>query len=563
MMRSMFSGVSSLRVHQTRMDVIANNIANVNTTGFKSQRAGFTDSFYQRVMGASGPSAQTGRAGTNPQQIGLGVSMGSIDNIMTQGASLRTDIATDVMIQGNGFFIVGDATGQYFTRAGNINEDFMGNLHINGMQLMGWSTRVEDGRHVVDRSALVPLQLSNEKRTMPAEPTTLIDMIGNLNNAQLDPMGGTDQNGNPFMGVIRTMQIFDTAGNFYSVDIRFIKHDVVENPPGTAFNDPANSYWTFEYMTEEVPGSTATPPERAVAAWFNGDRGTTTNPKEPALIAINMIGSMAANNTNDPRVDFQSYGTIAFDDRGNFIGIGVPSEAQAGSMRDLVGVPNSPPSATGTPLAGGLVPRAFLPAGMYTDQNNPGANGTWFSGTNFLKQIVPIPSQGFTPPAGLGEGGGITYDPAGATVYTAGTIRMNAIGFRNNGGMNTNLQTLKQNGGGPGELMEIGIGGDGTITGRYSNDTVRTLGQIPVAVFRNPAGLERAGANLWAASANSGMFDGIGQVGNMMGGTLEGSNVDLAGQFTDMITTQRGFQAASRTISVSDEMLQELVNLKR
>jgi len=92
---------------------------------------------------------------------------------------------------------------------------------------------------------------------------------------------------------------------------------------------------------------------------------------------------------------------------------------------------------------------------------------------------------------------------------------------------------------------------------------LRTLGQIPVAQFRNPPGLQRVGNNLWAVTANSGPFDGIGQVGSMQGGALEMSNVDLANEFTEMITTQRGFQANSRIISTSDEMLQELVNLRR
>ncbi|MDR1663309.1 MAG: flagellar hook-basal body complex protein, partial [Clostridiales bacterium] len=107
------------------------------------------------------------------------------------------------------------------------------------------------------------------------------------------------------------------------------------------------------------------------------------------------------------------------------------------------------------------------------------------------------------------------------------------------------------------------ISTDGTIRGRYSNGVTRILGQIPVATFRNPAGLEKVGNNLFVTSANSGEFDGIGSTGRIMGGALEMSNVDLSQEFTEMITTQRGFQANSRTITVSDEMLNELVNLKR
>jgi flagellar hook protein FlgE len=131
------------------------------------------------------------------------------------------------------------------------------------------------------------------------------------------------------------------------------------------------------------------------------------------------------------------------------------------------------------------------------------------------------------------------------------------------GGANTTLTALRWDGGGPGRLIGLSVGGDGTVMGRYDNGRDRILGQIPVAYFTNPAGLERVGASLWRETANSGPFDGTGQIGAMIGGALEGSNVDLAAEFTEMITTQRGFQAASRTITVSDEMLQELVNLRR
>ena len=128
---------------------------------------------------------------------------------------------------------------------------------------------------------------------------------------------------------------------------------------------------------------------------------------------------------------------------------------------------------------------------------------------------------------------------------------------------NASVAIYAVNGNRSGTLEDLNIGGDGTITGRYSNGRTRVLGQIPLAFFRNPAGLERVGGNLWVPSANSGPFNGIGAIGNMQGGALEMSNVDLASEFTEMITTQRGFQAASRTITVSDEMIQELVNLRR
>ena len=135
--------------------------------------------------------------------------------------------------------------------------------------------------------------------------------------------------------------------------------------------------------------------------------------------------------------------------------------------------------------------------------------------------------------------------------------------LRQQTGMGVSLQTLRTNGNASGDLLDVTVGPDGIIIGRYSNDQQRVLGQIPVATFRNPAGLERAGNNLFIPTANSGLFDGVGSAGEFIPGTLEMSNVDLSAEFTEMITTQRGFQANSRVITVSDDMLQELVNLKR
>lgn len=128
MLRSLFSGVSGLRIHQTKLDVIANNISNVNTVGFKRSVTTFNDVINQNLSGATRASEETGRGGTNPMQIGLGSNVSSINTVMTPGSAERTDGANDVMISGDGFFIVSDVTGFYFTRAGAFQLDEAGNL---------------------------------------------------------------------------------------------------------------------------------------------------------------------------------------------------------------------------------------------------------------------------------------------------------------------------------------------------------------------------------------------------------------------------------------------------
>ncbi|MCL1843928.1 MAG: flagellar hook protein FlgE [Defluviitaleaceae bacterium] len=561
MMRSMFSGVSSLRVHQTRMDVIANNIANVNTDGFKSQRATFNDSFYQNLQGASGPTLDPMRAGRNPQQVGLGVGLASIDNMMHQGVARRTDNALDVTIEGRGFFIVRDQGGaNFFTRAGRIEADSHWNLHIGGMQLMGWSTvpcRETAGGHRVARGVLQPLNLSGEKQIMPSEPTTLVRFSGNLNVTSLQGMDDDDSLGDGY--AIRTKTIYDSLGNSYSFDVRMRYFRGFS----TAADRP-HGYWTMELpeyffqvdadgqvIEESIrparnpDGTLRTPAadeQRGVRAFLENDR----RPGAPiTMIGVCLIGGAAVapgSSAADFGNDAVTTVTVAFDSNGNFIGMGRAT-------------------ADGLPIQ-------FLNVNQedeWTDDDEQ-----WVRGSRFDISIVPI--AGVAPSATFGDvnraasnyHAGATPPAEDSTVIRVGTINLDFRELGQRGGSyQTTLQILRMDGGGPGTLRDISVGGDGVIMGHFSNGRDRVLGQIPVAEFINPAGLQRVGNSLWRATANSGPFDGVGQDGSMIGGSLEMSNVDLANEFTEMITTQRGFQAASRTITVSDEMLQELVNLRR
>ncbi|MCL2604359.1 MAG: flagellar hook-basal body complex protein [Defluviitaleaceae bacterium] len=566
------------------MDVIANNVANVNTIGYKTARATFRDAFYQNLSGATSANPDVGRTGVNPQQIGLGLSMGSIDNIMTQGASQRTDFGMDIMIQNDGFFVVSDSSGTFFTRAGNVTKDARGNLGVNGMQLMGWDVfeNEETGRWEVNRSNLVPLSMSGSKANMPSEPTTFVELAGNLNIRDLvnvirftescpEVVGNATATPpippNPSLlnqvkqgDIMRTMTIFDSLGHSYVIDVRFTYH----NTPG------ANNYWTFEFMGEEVFNDASPPVSEGfvVHAWLDGTRSTAANPISPAHLRIHagMLQHGIMNNANPPvMVDMplgaagvdpglmRPTGTLAFDSMGNLLGMGPATQA----------------TGTGTTVRPDPVLRRPIPT----------APGTWSdeawqvnAANDFKMHIVPI--RGTNPRATFGDADGrvIVYDgTAGAgniggvvgTTIPIGSMTFSMLEFFNRGGMNTNAGFEPINGNPPGTLRDISIGRDGTVTGMFTNGRLRVLGQIPVAMFSNPAGLQRMGSNLWAATANSGSFDGIGEIGDIQAGALEMSNVDLAQEFTDMIVTQRGFQASSRLISVSDEMIQELVNLRR
>jgi len=432
----MFSGVSGLRTHQTKMDVIAHNISNVNTVGFKSSRVTFNDVFSQTVQGASRANDNTGRGGTNAMQIGLGVNVASIDKNMSTGAAQRTDRALDVMINGDGFFIVSDGSGQFFTRAGAFEVDAAGNLHMNGMRVNGWD--IDDDWNIV-RDQVSPINLGGFKESSPPEVSTEIRVEGNLNADAVRANGGTPPTH------ISSISIFDSLGNRWVVEARF---ELGTSAAGV-------TEWEVNFGTQ---------------AFLNGDRRST-----PVTIAN--PGPVA----------------IEFDDQGRLIPGG--GDLTAGSVTLDFGSPNFPTAAT------------------------------------------------------IGDGGDIEFD----------------FSFLNQfGSMVTNASFDTRNGAAPGTLEGLSVGSDGIITGRYSNGDMRTLGQIAIATFRNPAGLEAVGNNLFATSPNSGEFNGQGvETSNIMGGVLEMSNVDLSAEFTEMITTQRGFQASSRLITTSDEMLQELVNLRR
>ena len=211
MLRSLFSGVSGLRNHQVRLDVISNNIANVNTVGFKGSRCNFRDALYQTMQGATAP--QGGRGGMNPRQVGLGVAVGSIDTIMTQGNTESTGRNTDLAIEGDGFFVVGDDNGaRYYTRAGAFTLDRAGNLvNANGLKVLGWNA----GANGIDVTNGTPGFIKIVRgEEMPPHATENVSYSGNLDARALADATS-----------LRPAQksIYDSLGNTHELTISFQK----------------------------------------------------------------------------------------------------------------------------------------------------------------------------------------------------------------------------------------------------------------------------------------------------------------------------------------------------
>jgi flagellar hook protein FlgE len=486
------------------MDVIANNISNVNTVGYKYSRATFNEVFSQTLSGASGANPEAMRGGINPMQIGLGAGVAAIDKVMTQGAAQRTDWPFDLMIEGEGFFIVGNASGTYFTRAGNFHLDNEGYLAMpSGHMVMGWDAYQDSAtaEWMIQKGVVEPILIAGEKEFVPPKSTKLEEVTGNL-NALTDPEK------------IGTMNFFDSVGNQYTVDVKYTYTDIDGGTPPTMG-------WIVEVGMIAYP-KTDSGARTEGYLLTPGDGTPDGGGTQQAVPEIHVSSTLTDVEllVNDPLyIGYMEIGRLWFDTNGNLISTVAPATA---------GTPPVPQPLPATP----------------TDYEET------------LSLMIGVSDPSYLTP-------GATFGDAVNRVVNLDFSLLTQFG-----NLTANAKITMKDGNKPGTLNDINVGPDGKITGTYTNGDTRLLGQIPIVEFVNPAGLSKEGNNLFATTPNSGDFDGVGieidSIGaRIMAGVLEMSNVDLASEFTEMITTQRGFQANSRSITTSDDMLQELVNLKR
>jgi len=497
----MFAGVSGLKTHQTRMDVIGNNIANVNTVGFKAARVTFKDMLYQQLAGATAPTAT--RGGTNPQQIGLGVSLGSIDVRHTQGNTQATGYITDLAIEGDGFFVLELGNQRVYTRAGafGLDNGTDGNLVslINGARVLGYKA---DANGNIDLNApLEALRISTAETIRP-RATTVVAFAGNLDVRTIEP--------EPLR---RSVQVYDSRGKEQTINV------ILERVPG--LNEWA---WQAEWVLEST-----TFRRGDLAVEMNTEYEVATDsPSGFQLVDKNDASKIIAKST-DGRV------WELWDKDGNPTGEQIEFE---------------------TALPEGFTVRA---AGD-TEVKLVGNLALDEKGTIYFNQDGSFNRVEANTPNGLAV---INFGPELADPLS---IELDFSQFTHFADATT-ARFLSQDGYTSGTLESFSIDQNGRIVGSFSNGLTRNLGQIALARFANAAGLERVGSTMFIQSANSGtaQVNAPGQpgFGTISPSSLEMSNVDLSEEFTELIITQRGFQANSRVITSSDEMLQELVNLKR
>ena len=681
-MRSLFSGVAGLKTHQTRMDVIGNNIANVNTTAYKSQSMVFNDLLYQTTQAASGANATTGRGGINPRQIGLGAKTGAISTaITTQGSAQSTNNPWDVMIEGESFFIVSDGSSNFFTRDGSFTVDGAGNLVMasTGYTVMGWQVDPETGEIRSDVVSALRVMSPDNMIAQP-EATSLAYMSGILDK--------TDTDINSTKGAVRTLRIFDAQGYAYTAifsvhgigsDDQFrVQLDDIQDDTGmslvkkyglsdisqiatfgnTGVTETITSYslpddikfdWGNQQYTINISIADMlqgfSDNTLVVAADSAGTLKVLTDTEVKAGDSVTVSGKVTLNEktlkekpyylTYVTAEEAQKNGGKAEDagwyqytkdqEKGTKIASKADLEAylkkqlgmadgdkltvtdEKSADLEVTFETSLPAVQAGKLNTGGTAFEATLKIGtdddkilqqVYKVQNGDGkAYSIYYIAPDGSAQITLaennagnmlvfdhdtgkfsyIGSQGsntamltFKDSASsltgefidLSQFGDVEIDFASITNYGNGgkcTLEM-TNGSKENSAIGSGRKV--------GDLIGIEIGQDGKITASYDNGLTKLLGQIAVAEFANASGLSKAGNNLYSTTQNSGEFDGVGvditaNGGSMTSGVLEMSNVDLSSEFTTMITTQRGFQANSRIITVSDTLLEELVNLKR
>ncbi|MCX8029278.1 MAG: flagellar hook protein FlgE [Brevinematales bacterium] len=451
MMRSLYSGVSGLVNHQVRMDVLGNNISNVNTYGFKRERVTFQDIISQMVEASAKPTDE--RGGINSKQIGLGMTVASIDKIMTQGSIQTTGINTDLSIAGEGFFVLKKGDQLFYSRAGNFYIDKNGTLvNSSGFKVQGWKAqKLETGEIIINPSGQIEDLVIPRGAKSPAAATTVVKYRSNLDgrtpvltpqSSLLDREKYTHKT---------SVDIFDSYGNRYRMFIDFVRTDL--------------NTWVATVNVENSSG---------------------------VVVSV-----------GEEKVDNNNQFTIVFDNKG--------------TLRSI---------------------------------SDNSVNPTVMDSGTLMANVS------FTLPDG-------TRQTVKVELGVVGSIENSITQFSSP----STASVYDQDGHAMGYLESFKIDSSGTIIGVFTNGLQEPLGQVALAGFTNPQGLEKVGENLYIETMNSGLADispaEIKGKGKIYSGALEMSNVDLSDAFVDMIVTQRGFQANSRTITTTDQMLQEILNLKR
>ena len=584
MMKSLYSGVAGMKTHNQRMDVIGNNVSNVNTTGFKTSTVTFKDVYYQTKAGASSGDATSG--GTNPTQIGYGSSLGTVNQVMTQSGFTYSDSVYDCAIEGEGFFQVMDEAGNtYYTRTGVFSVDSYGNLtDPNGYIVLGVSgdpSNVEEGQSQRINLYVPPVEnnvASADKKVNGYDVTISASTFGEEGNISFTIVDSdvpyATKSGTNLTIYMDLSQDYgaeaignlarDNDGNITATEEQI--QQALESALGefeTALNEaidlggvgledgvlPLNVDMAVFPPSDEILAQSATNSIVLKTEAIEGNNNTAD-----AEIKLEFKAATPGEFANKYEINIQTVenltaGSATARWKDDVLTISIP---QMGVTLDAIQQAIND-AASGDPNKNITV---TAPASEQVVEETVDNNGNITTNT-VTKNYAGIDQFNF----------GRALDDATARVgldngtdnfFSDLAIALSTVTLTD--GRTAGEQTVA-------DLETVTIDSDGVIYGRHAVHGLLLMGRIDLATFVNPIGLDQVGTSLWRESLASGEAEvkiaGTDGAGEVVSGALEMSNVDLAQEFSDMIITQRGYQANSRIITVSDTMLEELVNLKR
>lgn len=676
MMRSLYSAVSGLKSHQTKMDAVGNNIANVNTYGYKTQRVTFADTLYQTSSGASAPEGN--RGGVNAKQIGLGVGVAAVDTIFTDQSKQSTGKNTDVALTGDGLFVVKDSSGVYYTRDGSFSFDADGN-YVTSAGRFVQGKMATDGKLPVmdDNTTKITIQSGKSMEPMATTSSTYTNNVnsnppgGKVSSITVGYKDGTSEsvtNYDPGAAIFVHMNTSEgprrvkadpdightfttgvAAGTIYKSKVASITAtgpSTINLTVGKGMYSAINGATTFALNSAGIAngtysiGSNYTTSKTVLSA--------TADPSHPGSILVNFAPATPTDGITSVSIPDPGTITIAPGDPFTVTVPVISGVANTGAKVTMengevetMGVPDH--SLTTTNMDGTTVYTPVFTPTVTADERNESilyfhnkevntvtlstADGTSYTAnkrqdyaTN--KEYYPPISTTVTVYDSLGNAHAVPIlvgmkekDSATGNKWIAtlassvlddgtklamsdveiqfdleGKVKPSTqpgeltVAYANGASSSSGKQkvsidfsTLTQyaggntikntaNGNAQGTLQSLSIDSAGIINGTYTNGVIRAEAQIAVAQFNNAAGLTRVGGNYFQVSNNSGKANvktasdlGI----TFSPGQLEMSGTDIANEFTEMITTQRGFQSNSKIITVGDEMLETVVNIKR
>ena len=581
---ALFTGLSGLISNSRRLDVIGNNISNVNTTAFKSNRMQFTPTFSRNFSLGTAPGTNTG--GTNPGQVGLGVTVAGTQRNFNNGAIGATGVATDVALEGDGFFIVDVAGTRHFTRAGNFVRNPQNELvSQSGARVMGFG--VDEQFNVIEGD-LVPLSIPVGTLTL-AEASRNVIFNGNLNASGSVGTTGSVHTGRAWFTDAALTIPADASTDITSTDIYMsdgaggsvLAFDSSTNPKSITISGVEKGgkdlgSKTFAFSATSVAGADA-----------NGATlGDFTDFLEDVL-GLDNSGVGSSSNLG---------GNVTINAGGQLVITGNEGTVQDLALETADFVINTPGAGSGQPLVlqksgsanGESVRTSFV---VYDSLGTPLTIDLTFTlqqtsasgGTTWQFVAESNDNDAVSRLIGLGE---VTFDATGrftnatnqsfSITRTNGAVSPLTVNMDFNSGTDavssltdsaSNLAAVFQDGSPIGTLSNFSIGEDGRISGSFTNGLTRTIGLVALAKFSNPEGLVDAGDNLFRTGPNSGTplvakprdFG----TGRLVGGALELSNVDLSQEFINMILASTGYSAASRVITTTDELINQLLVLGR